>query len=91
MSPLRNELESLLAENCKDKGRTKKEKLMISNQALQEFKTIYEREIGPAPDEKVLVSFACDLLTLMDVAYRPIKKEWIENANSTNTKLLRNN
>ncbi len=64
-------------------------KHMISNQALQEFKTIYEREIGPAPDEKVLVGFACDLLTLMDVTYRPIKKEWAEkteNENSTDKK-----
>jgi hypothetical protein len=51
---------------------------MISQQALQEFKAVYEREIGPAPDEKVLVALACDLLTLMDVTYRPVKKEWVE-------------
>lgn len=51
---------------------------MISQQALQEFKAIYEKEIGPAPDEKVLVALACDLLTLMDKTYRPIKKEWGE-------------
>ena len=51
---------------------------MISQQALQEFKVIFEREIGPAPDEKVLVALACDLLTLMDVTYRPVKKEWVE-------------
>jgi hypothetical protein len=58
---------------------------MISKQALQEFKTIYEREIGPAPDEKVLVGFACDLLKLFDTTYRPIKKEWIEKPKNENT------
>lgn len=52
---------------------------MISQQALQEFKAIYEKEIGPAPDEQVLVALACDLLTLMDKTYRPIKKVWVEN------------
>jgi len=59
---------------------------MISQQALQEFKAIYEREIGPAPDEKVLVALACDLLTLMDKTYRPIKKQWVETANNNKDK-----
>lgn len=56
---------------------------MISQQALQEFKAIYEKEIGPAPDEKVLVALACDLLMLFDNTYRPIKKEWVENSKTT--------
>lgn len=59
---------------------------MISQQALQEFKAIYEKEIGPAPDEKVLVALACDLLTLMDKTYRPVKKQWVETATNQDKK-----
>lgn len=50
---------------------------MISQQTLQKFKEIFEREIGPMPDEQVLLDSACDLLTLFDNTYRPIKKEWL--------------
>lgn len=53
---------------------------MISQQALQEFKAIYEKEIGPAPNEKDLVALACNALNFFDVVYRPIKKEWVEKA-----------
>lgn len=57
---------------------------MISKQALQEFKAIYELEIGPSPSDEILVAFACDLLNLTNVTYRPIKKTWIED----NAKML---
>lgn len=53
---------------------------MISQQALQEFKEIFEQKYGSAPDEKVLVALACNALNFFDVVYRPIKKEWVEKA-----------
>lgn len=55
---------------------------MISQQTLQKFKEIFEKEIGPMPDEQVLLDSACDLLTLFDNTYRPIKKEWVEEFNN---------
>jgi hypothetical protein len=58
---------------------------MISQQTLQEFKEVFEREFGSVPDEKVLVALACDLLTLFDITYRPIKKEWVDNSNGRET------
>lgn len=50
---------------------------MISQQALQKFKEIFEKEIGPMPDQEVLHSSACDLLILFDNTFKPIKKEWV--------------
>jgi hypothetical protein len=53
---------------------------MISQQALQEFKEIFEREIGPLPEEHIWTGSAFDLLNLFNVVHSPIKKEWVEKS-----------
>ena len=63
---------------------------MISQQTLQKFKEIFEREIGPMPDEKVLLDSACDLLTLFDNTYKPIKKEWVEKFTPRQKEMVEN-
>jgi hypothetical protein len=52
---------------------------MLSQKAFEEYKAIYREEIGgELPSDEVLHDQAISLLTLMDVVYRPIKKEWLE-------------
>lgn len=51
---------------------------MISDQALQEFKTIWKEETGQEMDEHEAMAAAVALLHLFDVIYRPIPKEWDE-------------
>jgi hypothetical protein len=49
---------------------------MISDQALQEFKTIWREETGQEMTDKEALDAAVALLSLFDVIYRPIPKEW---------------
>ena len=51
---------------------------MISDKALQEIKEVFLKEKGYVPDEKELVLYATNLLTLMNTIYRPIKKDWVQ-------------
>lgn len=51
-------------------------KMMISDQALQEFKMIWQKETGQEITDKEALDAAVALLHLFDVIYRPIPKEW---------------
>jgi hypothetical protein len=51
-------------------------KTMISDQALQEFKTIWRDETGLEITDKEALDAAVALLHLFDVIYRPISKDW---------------
>lgn len=52
---------------------------MLSQKAFEEYKAIYKEEIGgELPSDEKLHEMAVSLLTLMNVVYRPIKKEWLE-------------
>jgi hypothetical protein len=62
---------------------------MVSDEALKEFKTLYKEEFGTEISDKEALDLAINLLTMMNVVYRPIKKEWVkelENKNGTGTK-----
>ena len=51
---------------------------MISREALAEFKRIWKEEYGTEiPDDEAMAK-ATALLTLFDVIYRPVTKEWAE-------------
>jgi len=54
---------------------------MLSNEALNEFKQIWNEEIGTEISDEKAVELAINLLTLFDVIYRPVKKQWLEEIN----------
>jgi hypothetical protein len=58
--------------------RSKKQNLMISKNALEEYKEIHRQETGEVFSDDVLLDEAINLLTLFDRVYRPIKKEWLK-------------
>lgn len=49
---------------------------MISDEALQEFKKIWKEQFGEDISDEKAMDKGTALLTLMNVIYRPIKKEW---------------
>ena len=49
---------------------------MISDQALQEFKKIWQEETGQEITDKEALDAAVALLGVFDAIYRPIPKEW---------------
>jgi hypothetical protein len=51
---------------------------MLSKEALDEYREIYRNEHGEVPPDEVLVEEAIKLLTVFDLIYRPIKKDWLE-------------
>lgn len=51
---------------------------MITKEALREFKAIYREQYGKDISDKDALDLALNLLTIMDVVYRPVKKEWVE-------------
>lgn len=51
---------------------------MLSQQALKEFKEIWKKKYGEEISDEFALEQALNLLTLFDVIYRPIKKEWLE-------------
>ena len=51
-------------------------KTMIRDQALQEFKMIWQKETGQEITDKEALDEAVALLHLFDVIYRPIPKAW---------------
>jgi len=58
---------------------------MISAKALREFKKIWKEEFREEISNEFAIKEAVDLLTLFNVIYRPIKKEWLdEYENGTN-------
>jgi hypothetical protein len=60
------------------------QKMMISDQALQEFKTIWRNETGQEMTDKEALTAAVALLHLFDVIYHPIPKEWSDDYDKTN-------
>ena len=51
---------------------------MISEQALQEFLAIWDEEKGTPISREKAVEEAINLLTLYNVVYRPVRREWLE-------------
>ena len=51
---------------------------MVSDKALQELKEIFRLKKGYVPEEKELVLYATQLLTMFNIVNRPIKKEWVQ-------------
>lgn len=51
---------------------------MITPKALQELKEIFQSEKGYVPDEKELVLYGTQLLTLIDQVFKPVKKDWVQ-------------
>jgi hypothetical protein len=52
---------------------------MISEKALEEFKKIYKEEYKKDPSEKEALDLATNLLTIFNVVYRPVKREWLKD------------
>ena len=50
---------------------------MLSKKSLVEFKEIYEQETGEKISDEFAFEQATSLLTLFNVIYSPIKKEWL--------------
>ncbi len=54
-------------------------KEMISKEALEEYKAIYKAKFGEDISDQEALDQAIKLLTLVDIVYRPIKKDWVED------------
>ena len=52
--------------------------IMVSEKALQEFKTIWREEFGEDISDEKALEEATALLTMFDAIYCPIRKEWAE-------------
>lgn len=57
---------------------------MLSQQAIKEFKEIYERRFNKTISNQVALKMATELLTLIKVVYQPAKGN--ENEQITNSK-----
>ena len=51
---------------------------MVSKEALEEYKRIYKDQFGKDISDEKALDQAIKLLTLVDMVYRPIKKDWLE-------------
>jgi len=51
---------------------------MLSQKALEEFKILWSKEFGEEISDEFAMAEATQLLTIFDVIYHPIKKEWLE-------------
>lgn len=60
---------------------------MVSEKALNEFKKIWKEEFGEDIPDKIALERAIQILTLFEVIYRPLKKEWVLKDNAGNTDL----
>ncbi len=52
---------------------------MISKESLEEFKAIWKKEFKEEISNEKALESATSLSTLMNIVYRPIKKEWLKN------------
>ncbi|OGN13826.1 MAG: hypothetical protein A3J47_03795 [Candidatus Yanofskybacteria bacterium RIFCSPHIGHO2_02_FULL_43_22] len=52
---------------------------MISDEALEEYKKIYKEEFGEYISDEKTLELAINLLNIMNVVYRPIKREWLKD------------
>ena len=51
---------------------------MVSKEALEEYKRIYKDQFGKDISDEKALDQAIKLLTLVDMVYRPIKKDWLK-------------
>lgn len=51
---------------------------MLNTQALQEFKEIWKKKYGEEISDEFAMEQAISLLTIFNVIYKPIKKEWLK-------------
>ncbi len=51
---------------------------MISKKALEEYKVIYKKEFGKDISDQEALEQAVNLLNLMNIIYKPIKKNWFK-------------
>lgn len=51
---------------------------MLSKEALEEFKAIWRKQFGEDISDEKATEEGINLLTMMNVVYRPIKKEWAD-------------
>ncbi len=54
---------------------------MISDQALKEFKAIWEEEFGEVLPDEIALEEAIPVLIAVNQTYRPIKKDWVKEEN----------
>lgn len=57
---------------------------MLSKEALKEFKLIWVEKFGEEISDEFALEQAINLLTMFDVVYRPIKKEWLDEITKHN-------
>lgn len=63
---------------------------MLSETALNEFKSIYHRKFGVELSDEEAMQKAVSLLDLFNAIYRPTRKDWLDEFSmqmQTNTKL----
>ena len=60
---------------------------MLSQKAFDEFKALYQKNYKEVPNDEVLFTIACNWLEGMNIVYRPIKKEWLEEYEREKAKL----
>ena len=51
---------------------------MISDKALEEHKKIYKEEFGEDISDEKAMDEATSLLTIFNVIFKPIKKDWLK-------------
>lgn len=60
---------------------------MISDKALQEFKEIWKEQFGEDISDEKAMDGATSLLTLFNVIYKPVKKEWLKDLGKQDNEL----
>ncbi len=58
---------------------------MISETALKEFKGIWREEFGEEISDELALEEGGNLLNIINIIYRPIKRDWVEETNNDGT------
>lgn len=53
---------------------------MLSKKAIDDFKTIWRKQFGEDISDEKATKEGINLLIMFDAIYRPIKKQWVDNA-----------
>ncbi|HBA45521.1 hypothetical protein A2W67_01930 [Candidatus Nomurabacteria bacterium RIFCSPLOWO2_02_40_28] len=59
---------------------------MLSQKALEEFKTIWSEEFGEEISDEFAMKQAVNLLVLFNATYKPIKNEWLKQYDDEKSK-----
>jgi hypothetical protein len=51
---------------------------MITKEDLEKFKALYKKHFDKELTDQEALDQAIKLLTIVDIVYRPIKKEWLD-------------